>query len=126
MRDSRISTSVAPASGRQLRLIAGAAEAVVVQVGGGLRELQIAGVPVLDGYGDDEVAAYAQGQALVPWPNRLRDGSYAFAGQQHQLPLTEPANRTAIHGLARWLVWDVADAREDEVSLATTVAAQAG
>jgi aldose 1-epimerase len=114
------------ASGRQLHLAAGELTATVVQVGAGLRELAIAGRPVLDGYAQDEIAAYAQGQALVPWPNRLADGRYEFAGAEHQLPLTEPENQCAIHGLARWLAWDVAAAEEDRAAFAVTVAAQAG
>jgi aldose 1-epimerase len=32
-----------------------------------------------------------RGQQLIPWPNRLRDGKYAFAGTERQLALTEPA-----------------------------------
>jgi aldose 1-epimerase len=113
-------------SGRQLHLAAGDVTATVVQVGAGLRELAVAGRPVLDGYGQDEIAAYAQGQALIPWPNRLADGQYAFAGAEYQLPLTEPENGCAIHGLARWLAWDVVSAEEDRAALAVTVAAQAG
>ena len=113
-------------SGRQLHLAAGDLTATVVQVGAGLRELAVAGRPVLDGYAQDEIAAYAQGQALVPWPNRLADGKYEFAGAEHQLPLTEPDNGCAIHGLARWLAWDVVAAEEDRAALAVTVAAQAG
>ena len=27
---------------------------------------------------------------LIPWPNRIQDGSYEFQGRRHQLPLTEP------------------------------------
>jgi aldose 1-epimerase len=115
-----------PASGCQLRLAAGDLTATVVQVGAGLRELAFGGRPVLDGYAHDEIAAYAQGQALLPWPNRLADGHYTFAGAEHQLPLTEPENHCAIHGLARWLAWDVVAATEDRVALAVTVAAQAG
>jgi galactose mutarotase-like enzyme len=62
---------------------------------------------VLWGYGADEVAAGGQGQVLVPWPNRLADGQYRFAGQRHQLPLTEPSKRNALHGFARWERWSV-------------------
>jgi aldose 1-epimerase len=114
------------ASGRQLRLRAGDLTATVVQVGAGLRELAVGGRPLLDGYGAGEIAAYAQGQALVPWPNRLADGTYEFAGREHQLPLTEPDNGCAIHGLARWLEWEVVTAEEDRAVFAVTVAAQAG
>ena len=40
---------------------------------------------------------------LIPWPNRLQDGSYEFDGRRHQLPLTEPEHSNAIHGLVRWV-----------------------
>ena len=42
---------------------------------------------------------------LIPWPNRLQDGSYEFNGRRYQLPLTEPEHRNAIHGLVRWSTW---------------------
>jgi aldose 1-epimerase len=46
-----------------------------------------------------------RGQVLIPWPNRLEDGSYEFDGRRHQLPLNEPERRNAIHGLVRWATW---------------------
>ena len=61
-----------------------------------MRVLTHGGVPLLDGYELDEMAAFAQGQALVPWPNRLADGRYDFAGRSHRLALTEPASHNAI------------------------------
>ena len=67
----RMEETIHAASGRQLHLRAGELTATVVQVGAGLRELAVGGQPLLDGYGEDEIAAFAQGQALVPWPNRL-------------------------------------------------------
>src|SRR2546430_1199001 len=78
---------------------------MVVQVGGGLREYDVAGFPVLDGYAEEEMASHGRGQVLVPWPNRLADGRYDFGGETLQLPLGEPARRNAIHGLVRWSEW---------------------
>jgi aldose 1-epimerase len=43
----------------------------------------------------------------MPWPNRIRDGRYAFEEGEQQLPLSEVANRNAIHGLVRWAPWAV-------------------
>jgi aldose 1-epimerase len=77
----------------------------VVEVGGGLRAYEAAGRPVLDGYGRDEMCSGGRGQALLPWPNRVRDGQYAFAGRRLQLGLTEPEAHNAIHGLTRWMNW---------------------
>jgi aldose 1-epimerase len=46
---------------------------------------------------------------LIPWPNRLQDGSYEFEGRRHQLPLNEPERYNAIHGLVRWNAWTIAE-----------------
>ena len=53
----------------------------------------------------DEMSSSGRGQVLIPWPNRLQDGSYEFNGSRHQLPLNEPEHRNAIHGLVRWNAW---------------------
>jgi aldose 1-epimerase len=80
----------------------------VVEVGGGLREFTRGGRAVVDGYPIDAMCTSGRGQLLVPWPNRLRGGTYEFDGRRLQLPLTEPENGNAIHGLARWASWSVA------------------
>ena len=82
---------------------------MIVEVGGGLRSYSAGGRELLDGYGADEMCASGRGQVLLPWPNRLEDGSYEFEGRRHRLPLTEPDTRTAIHGLVRWASWRVAE-----------------
>lgn len=40
-----------------------------------------------------------RGAVLVPWPNRVADGSYETGGRRRQLPVNEPDRRTALHGL---------------------------
>lgn len=77
----------------------------VVEVGGGLRSYQVDGVDVVAGYEHDEVCRAGRGQLLMPWPNRIRDGRYTFAGAEHQLALTEPPRGNASHGLVRWAPW---------------------
>jgi aldose 1-epimerase len=101
---------IAP-SGEQIEIAAGDQQAVVVEVGGGLRSYSAGGRDLVDGYGADEMSSSGRGQTLIPWPNRLQDGSYEFDGQRHQLALTEPGHRNAIHGLVRWAAW-VASERE--------------
>jgi aldose 1-epimerase len=97
-------------SGRQHRLSYGSQRATVVQVGGGLREYEVGGFPVLHGYGAEEMAGAGKGQVLAPWPNRLADGRYEFDGMTPQLPLSEPERRNAIHGLVRWNAWKALEA----------------
>ena len=94
-------------SGRQHVLVHGDQQAVVVEVGAGLRSYRARGRELLDGYAEDEMASSARGQPLIPWPNRLRDGRYDWDGESHQLPLSEPDAGNAIHGLVRWASWSV-------------------
>ena len=95
------------ASGEQIVIGAGDLRLTVVTVGGGMRELTLGDWHVLDGYAADDVAPGAAGQALIPWPNRLAAGRYDFAGRTHQVPINEPEQNNALHGLARWMTWRV-------------------
>ncbi len=104
-------------SGEQFPIGHGSQSAVVVEVGGGLREYRVEGFDVLDGYAADAIATAARGAPLLPWPNRLRDGRYRFQGVDHQLPLTEPEQRNALHGLARWSSWRRCEYAPDHVAV---------
>jgi aldose 1-epimerase len=115
-----------PATGRQLELRAGGASAVVTEVGASVRVLRLGRRDVLDGVGRSEPALGGQGQALVPWPNRLCDGRYQFAGRELQLPLTEPEKGNAIHGLGRFVPWEIAEVAPDRVRLRLFVPPQPG
>ena len=95
---------IAP-SGEQIEIAAAHQRAVVVAVGGGLRAYSAWGREFVDGYKAEEMCSSGRGQVLIPWPNRLEDGSYQFDGRRHQLPLNEPERRNAIHGLVRWATW---------------------
>jgi aldose 1-epimerase len=106
-----------PSSGRQFELRRGRQRAVVVEVGGGLREYEVNGQPVLDGYPLHHMADGGRGQPLLPWPNRLADGRYEFGGQTHQLPIDEVERGNALHGLTRWLGWNLAEQALDRARL---------
>jgi aldose 1-epimerase len=104
-------------SGDQYTIRSGDWSATVVEVGGGLRELRAGDLEILDGYGPDEMCHDARGQLLIPWPNRLDGGTYAFDDERYELPLTEPARRNAIHGLVRWHIWRCAEHTTDSVTM---------
>jgi aldose 1-epimerase len=104
-------------SGEQWTIKADDHEAVVVEVGGGLRGYRVAGVDIVDGYAEGELCAASAGQVLAPWPNRIRDGRYTFAGESYQLPLTEPTKHNAIHGLVNWVRWRITHSTDDSVTL---------
>ena len=70
-----------PPSGEQHELRHGDQRAVVAEVGAGLREYRAGERELIDGFALDEHADGARGQALIPWPNRIRDGRYAWDGE---------------------------------------------
>ncbi|MBV9382048.1 MAG: aldose 1-epimerase family protein [Streptosporangiaceae bacterium] len=117
--------TVAP-SGEQIEIAAGDQRATIVEVGGGIRRYLVGERPVLQPYDVSAMCDAAHGTPLVPWPNRLADGRYSFGGREHQLALTEPGKRNAIHGLLRWRTWQVAAREPDRVVMATRLYPMAG
>ena len=71
-----------PPSGRQFCLRLGDQEAVIAEVGATLREYRAGGRHLIDGFPPGERSRDGRGQILLPWPNRIRDGRYIFAGQE--------------------------------------------
>jgi aldose 1-epimerase len=104
-------------SGEQIEISRGDQRAVVVEVGGGLRAYSAGGRELLDAYPADGEITSGRGQVLIPWPNRIEDGSYEFGGRQRQLPIDEPATGNAIHGLVRWADWSVGEREQNRVVL---------
>ena len=120
-------TSVASAkSGTQWSIESGGHRATVVEVGGVLRGYAVGDREVLDGFTAQEMAPGSAGQILAPWPNRIRDGHYTFEGTGYQLALTEPARHNAIHGLANWDRWALAEQTGDSVTLKFELPPQVG
>src|SRR4051794_32090530 len=113
-------------SGEQYEIRHGDHRAVVVSVGGGLRSYDLAGAAVLDGYAEDAMADGARAQTLVPWPNRVQDGSWTWQGTQLQLAITEPEQHNAIHGLVRWMPFGLVERSPSSVSLEFTSYPQPG
>jgi aldose 1-epimerase len=112
--------AIAP-SGEQFELTLDGQRAVVVEVGGGLREYSAGGRHILDGYGADEICPSGRGQVLAPFPNRVQDGSYEFDGRQHQLLLDEPQSGNTIHGLVRWSLWSAVEREPNRVVMEHTL-----
>src|SRR5689334_19234184 len=113
-------------SGTQWSIEGHGHSAVVVEVGGVLRDYRVGDRAILDGFAADEMSPASAGQLLAPWPNRIRDGHYTFEGTAYQLALTEPARHNAIHGLANWVRWRLADQAGDAVTLELDLPPQVG
>ena len=92
-------------AGRQFELRRGGVRAVVTEVGATLRVLEVGGLSVLRGFPVDGIPDASRGQVLIPFPNRIDRGRYAFHGRRLELPLDEPDRTNAMHGLVRWLNW---------------------
>jgi aldose 1-epimerase len=53
---------------------------------------------------------------LFPFPNRIRDGRFTWAGRTYQLPLNDSAGKNANHGFACRRPWRVVDQGADETA----------
>jgi aldose 1-epimerase len=84
------------------------------------------GRELVDGFPPGGQITSGRGQVLIPWPNRLEDGTYEFAGRHNELPLTEPERRNAIHGLVRWAPWSVGERSESHVVMEHLLEPQPG
>jgi len=124
-----VSSSASPeaaAAVAEVAIQAAGQRAAVVTRGGGLRAYAADGRDVLDGYAAGEPSPSGRGQVLIPWPNRLEDGSYEFDGRRHQVPLNEPERGNAIHGLVRDARWEVAEHEAHRVVVEHVIEPQPG
>ena len=106
-----------PPSGEQHEIRQGDQVAVATEVGATLRWYSASGLEVLDGFSVDEPSSAGRGQVLAPWPNRLDAGRYEFDGRPGAAAIDEPEFGNAIHGLVRWLPWQLASKSDEAVAL---------
>jgi aldose 1-epimerase len=118
--------SALPLTGTQHGLAAGDYQAVVTELGAGLRGLSWRGQPIVAGYDADELPPGASGDLLLPWPNRIDHGLYEFGGRSYQLDISEPATGNAIHGLTRWASWNLVAAADDRIELGLRLLGRTG
>jgi aldose 1-epimerase len=118
--------SAAPLSGQQFEIQRGNERAIITEVGAGLRSFSHDGHELLDTYTLHELPSGCRGQVLLPWPGRIEDGQYTFAGTREQTPLTEPKLHNAIHGLTRWLNWQPTLHEANRLVMELTLYAQPG
>ena len=89
-------------TGTQYELEAGALTATVTEVAAGLRTLRLDGADLTEPYPESSTPPSGCGIVLVPWPNRVKDGTWDLNGTPQRLALTEPVRGNAIHGLLRY------------------------
>ncbi|MFC4335159.1 aldose epimerase family protein [Salininema proteolyticum] len=113
-------------SGRTWIISYGGHEASIASVGGGLRNYQINGTDVIDGYSDEEIAPEAAGHLLAPWPGRIAGGRYGFGGGEHFLPINDPSHNAALHGLVQWCEWEATEVTSSAVTVEYGMPARPG
>jgi aldose 1-epimerase len=87
-------------------LAAGDARLAVDLRGGGIRRLVVDDWDVIDGYPAGAVIEGWRGAVLVPWPNRVRDGRWAWRGRDFRLD-PDASEPNALHGLVAWQPWSL-------------------
>ena len=89
----------------EVQLQAGEWQAIVSSFGASLRGVTHAGQPVVTGYRGAAGKQGGQGDVLIPFPGRVKGGTYQWDGIRHQLPLTDKDGPNAIHGFVRNTAW---------------------
>jgi aldose 1-epimerase len=100
--------------------------ATITQVAAGIRAFRVDGVDVTEPFPVDATPPSGCGIVLVPWPNRVKDGTWDSDGQPRRLALTEPARGNAIHGLLRYRPYIVAEQSAASVTLRADIFPELG
>lgn len=64
-----------------------------------------------------------QGDVLIPFPGRVRDGRYTFHGQTYTMPLNDKEGPNAIHGFVRLAAWEIIEQSEQHVTFGVSLRA---
>jgi aldose 1-epimerase len=106
-----------PLTGEQHEIQAGEYAATVTALGATLRALTESGRDLVTTFDPDVLPPHGAGQFLAPWPNRIDHGLYTFEDVEYQLALSEPKFGNAIHGLARFALFDLAERTDSTITL---------
>jgi aldose 1-epimerase len=126
VRQRERSRAALPPTGSQYLLESEGQRAVVTEVGATLRSWRVDDREQLDTFEVDELGDGFRGKVLVPWPNRLRDARYVFAGAEHRTAISEPQSGSALHGLVLWANWQPLRQSSDDVALGSMLYPQPG
>lgn len=114
-------TGISPRSGHQYTISHGDYHATITQVGATLRRLTYQGEDIVVPLGADDLVTCCHGQILIPFPNRIEDGTYTFEGKTYTLPIDEHDRNNAIHGYGYRSAWELISLNETSVTLSWRV-----
>ncbi|MDI7418734.1 aldose-1-epimerase [Cronobacter turicensis] len=104
-------------SGTTIALTAGEWQAEIVTVGAGLASLTRRQRHVVIPHPPEAMPLAHLGKVLMPWPNRIADGRFTFAGQTLTPAINDRVGNTAIHGLLAWHNWAIREQSPTHVVL---------
>lgn len=99
--------------------------AAVTSRGGALRELRYNGRDLVVPFAPEGSIPDYRGVICAPWPNRLAEGTYQYAGRSFSAAVNEPLRGSALHGLVTDRDWQVRDAGGSSVTLVCRIEAGA-
>ena len=123
---SRRLDSVPTPLGDVIELRSAHASARIATLAAALASLEVQGRELAERTPDTRIPSHGHGIVLAPWPNRVRDARWTYAGEVQQLDVTDPGRGAAIHGLLRNTAYRVAERADDAVTLAATIHPQHG
>jgi aldose 1-epimerase len=106
-----------PLTGNQYTIVHGDYRATICEQGAILRLLKWKGHDLIAGFDADQPCPCSNGNLLIPYPNRIQDGTYTFEGRTYTLPIDEHDRHNAIHGMGYRSFWELVALREDAVEL---------
>lgn len=113
-------------SGNVVELVSKDYQATLVSVGAGIARLTYKGKDIVMPHAVDKVAPSHMGKTLIPWPNRIADGTYNWQGNDYKLWINEFVTPAAIHGLCAYEQWDIAEQSQSSVTFKHIIAARVG
>ena len=76
---------------------------------------------IITGYTGAAGKVGGQGDVLIPFPGRVRDGRYTFEGRTYQMPISDKEGPNAIHGFLRAVIWETVEHSEHSTRFRTTL-----
>src|SRR5579871_2056309 len=71
---------------------------------------------IITGYTGAKGKVGGQGDVLIPFPGRVRDGRYTFEGLSYQMFCNDKDGPNAIHGFLRLVPWEIAQQSENAIT----------
>lgn len=76
---------------------------------------------IVTGYTGAHGKVGGQGDVLIPFPGRVREGRYTFAGETYQMERNDKESPGAIHGFLRHVPWEITAQSDHSITFAVTM-----